>query len=74
VVRALRDGGSAVVHTGSIESLRREKDDAQEVREGFDCGIMLATFSDLREGDVIEAFRTIARILGRNLDHMLFSM
>ena len=53
-VRALRDG--AVVHTGSIESLRREKDDAREVREGFDCGIVLANFSDLREGDVIEAF------------------
>lgn len=53
-VRALRDG--AVVYTGSIESLRREKDDAREVREGFDCGIVLANFRDLREGDVIEAF------------------
>ncbi len=53
-VRVLRDG--AVVHTGGIESLRREKDDAREVREGFECGIVLANFRDLREGDVIEAF------------------
>ncbi|MAE47294.1 MAG: translation initiation factor IF-2 [Planctomycetes bacterium] len=53
-IRVLRDG--TVVHTGSIESLRREKDDAREVREGFECGIVLANFRDLREGDVIEAF------------------
>ncbi len=53
-IRVLRDG--AVVHTGSIESLRREKDDAREVREGFECGIVLANYGDLREGDVIEAF------------------
>ena len=53
-VRLLRDG--AVVFTGAIGSLRREKEDAREVREGFECGIVLDGFRDLKEGDVIEAF------------------
>ena len=50
----LRDG--AVVFTGAIGSLRREKEDVREVREGFECGIVLDGFRDLKEGDVIEAF------------------
>lgn len=53
-VRLLRDG--AVVFTGGIGSLRREKEDVREVREGFECGIVLDGFRDLKEGDVIEAF------------------
>ena len=53
-VRLLRDG--AVVFTGAIGSLRREKEDVREVREGFECGIVLDGFRDLKEGDVIEAF------------------
>jgi translation initiation factor IF-2 len=40
-----------------IESLRREKDDAREVREGFECGIKLGGFNDLKEGDVLEAYK-----------------
>jgi translation initiation factor IF-2 len=55
-VRVIRD--SAVVFTGEVESLRRFKDDVREVAEGFECGIQLAKFQDLKEGDVIEAFTT----------------
>jgi translation initiation factor IF-2 len=54
-VRLMRD--SQVVHTGAIGSLRRESDDAKEVREGFECGIVLKDYNDIREGDVIEAYR-----------------
>ena len=54
-VRLLRD--NTVVYTGKISSLRRFKDDAQEVREGFECGIGLERFNDVKKGDVIEAFR-----------------
>ncbi|WP_204913035.1 translation initiation factor IF-2 [Microlunatus spumicola] len=59
--RLLREG--VVVAETSIGSLRREKDDATEVREGFECGITLSNYSDIRTGDVIETFemREIAR-------------
>jgi translation initiation factor IF-2 len=40
-----------------LDSLRREKDDAKEVREGFECGMKLAGFNDVKEGDVLEAFK-----------------
>jgi translation initiation factor IF-2 len=53
-VRVIRD--AAVVFDGEIESLRRFKDDVREVAEGFECGIQVARFQDLKEGDVIEAF------------------
>ncbi len=52
--RVLRD--SAVVFDGEVESLRRFKDDVREVAEGFECGIQIAKFQDLKEGDVIEAY------------------
>jgi translation initiation factor IF-2 len=55
-VRVLRD--SAVVFDGVVESLRRVKDDVREVAEGFECGIQVARFQDLKEGDVIEAYAT----------------
>jgi translation initiation factor IF-2 len=55
--RLLRD--SKVVYTGAIGSLRREKDDVREVREGFECGITLKDYDDVREGDVIEAFKVV---------------
>jgi translation initiation factor IF-2 len=55
--RILRDG--TVVHTGSIGSLRREADDAKEVREGFECGIVLKNYRDIREGDIVETFKTV---------------
>jgi translation initiation factor IF-2 len=53
-VRFLRDG--VVIWKGSITSLRRFKDDAREVQSGFECGIGLSDFQDLKEGDVIETF------------------
>jgi translation initiation factor IF-2 len=54
-VRVLRD--SAVVADNlDLASLKREKDDASEVREGFECGLVLRNFQDIREGDIIEAF------------------
>jgi translation initiation factor IF-2 len=54
--RVLRD--NVVVHTGKIGSLRRFKDDVSEVKLGMECGITLANFSDLKQGDIIEAFVT----------------
>ena len=60
-VRFLRDG--TVIWKGEITSLRRFKEDAREVREGFECGIGLSDFQDLKPGDIIETFdeREIAR-------------
>jgi len=55
--RLLRD--HVVVYEGQVSSLRRFKDDASEVRQGFDCGIGLDRFQDIKVGDVIEAFRMI---------------
>jgi translation initiation factor IF-2 len=54
--RVLRD--DIVVHTGKIGSLRRFKDDVSEVKIGMECGITLANFSDLKQGDIIEAYAT----------------
>jgi translation initiation factor IF-2 len=54
-VRLLRD--NVVVFTGRILSLRRFKDDASEVKQGYECGIGLANFNDIKIGDVIEAFK-----------------
>jgi translation initiation factor IF-2 len=53
-VRFLRDG--VIIWKGSITSLRRFKDDVREVREGFECGIGLSDFQDLKQGDLIETF------------------
>jgi translation initiation factor IF-2 len=54
-VRLLRD--NIVVYTGKVASLKRFKDDATEVKSGYECGIGLANFNDIKVGDVIEAFR-----------------
>jgi len=53
-VRIIRDG--AVIHTTTIAQLRRFKDDVREVAEGFECGILLEGFNDVKEGDVLEMF------------------
>ncbi|GDY02445.1 hypothetical protein LBMAG49_17740 [Planctomycetota bacterium] len=45
---------SAVIYTGKVASLRREKDEAREVRAGFECGMTLQDYQDLRVGDIIE--------------------
>lgn len=54
-VRVLRDG-AVVADNLDLASLRREKDDASEVREGFECGLVLRNFQDIKIGDVVEAF------------------
>jgi translation initiation factor IF-2 len=54
--RLVRD--SAVIWTGKLASLRRFKDDAREVKEGFDCGVGLEGYNDVKEGDIIEFFET----------------
>jgi translation initiation factor IF-2 len=60
-VRFLRDG--TIIWKGAIQSLRRFKDDVREVREGFECGLSLTDFQDLKQGDLIETFelRELAR-------------
>jgi translation initiation factor IF-2 len=62
-LRVIRE--SRVVGDYALESLKREKDDAKEVREGLECGIKLAGFNDLKEGDVLEGYRIeeVARTL-----------
>jgi translation initiation factor IF-2 len=54
--RVIRD--SVLVYEGTIGSLRRFKDDVREVREGFECGIGIENFNDIKVGDVIESYRT----------------
>lgn len=53
-VRLLRD--NVVIHEGVIDSLKRFKDDAKEVATGYECGIGIANYNDVKDGDVIEAF------------------
>ncbi len=55
-IRLLRD--NVVIHTGRVESLKRFKNDASEVKSGFECGVSIANFNDIKPGDVIEAFAT----------------
>jgi translation initiation factor IF-2 len=55
-VRLVRDG--TVVYDGEIASLRRFNEDVREVASGFDCGIVLRDFADIKEGDVLEAYAT----------------
>jgi translation initiation factor IF-2 len=53
-MRVIRGGEQ--IHEGAISSLKHEKDDVREVREGFECGINLKDFDDIQEGDILEAF------------------
>jgi translation initiation factor IF-2 len=61
--RLLRD--NIVIYTGDVESVRRLKDDVKEVKEGFECGIKLRNYNDIKEGDQLEFFeiKEIARTL-----------
>jgi len=54
-VRVLRD--NVVIYTGRISSLRRFKEDANEVRQGFECGVGVSNFSDVKVGDILECFK-----------------
>ena len=53
--RLLRDG-NVVADNLDLASLRREKDDASEVREGFECGLVLRGYNDIKQGDIVESF------------------
>jgi translation initiation factor IF-2 len=61
--RLLRD--NVVIYTGELESLKRMKDDVREVKEGFECGIKLKNYNDIKEGDQLEFFeiKEVARTL-----------
>ena len=56
-IRILRDG--VVIHTGKISSLKRFKDDMREVLKGYECGVGIDNFNDVKEGDVFEAFENV---------------
>ncbi len=56
-IRLLRDG--EMLHEGRLASLRRDKDDAKEIREGFECGIVIQGFKDIQVGDIIESIKVI---------------
>ena len=55
-VRVVRDG--TVIYDTTIASLRRFNEDVKEVSAGFECGILLTNFQDLREGDILETYET----------------
>ncbi|MBT8256799.1 MAG: translation initiation factor IF-2, partial [Bacteroidia bacterium] len=57
-IRLIRDG--VVVYTGELESLKRFKDDVKEVAKGYDCGMQIKNYNDLKELDIIEAFQEVA--------------
>ncbi len=56
-VRILRDG--VIIHEGSIASLKRFKEDVTEVKEGYECGVGIEGFNDIKEGDVIEVYEIV---------------
>ncbi|WP_247236321.1 translation initiation factor IF-2 [Telluribacter sp. SYSU D00476] len=62
-IRIIREG--IVIHTGEIDSLKRYKDDVNEVRSGYECGLNIKNFNDIEEGDIIESFelREVKRTL-----------
>jgi translation initiation factor IF-2 len=53
----VRDG--TVIYEGNIASLKRFRDDVRSVREGFECGIGIENFNDVKEGDVLESFEVV---------------
>jgi len=57
-VRLIREG--VVVYTGELSSLKRFKDDVREVSKGYECGLQIKNYNDIREGDIIEAFKEVS--------------
>ena len=57
-IRLIREG--VVVYTGELDSLKRFKDDVKEVSKGYDCGMQVKNYNDIKEGDIIEAFQEVA--------------
>lgn len=58
-VRLIREG--TVIYEGKLESLKRFKDDAKEVKEGFECGCRIANYNDIKDGDVIESYKVLEK-------------
>ena len=56
-VRLIRDG--VVIYSGELSSLKRFKDDVKEVAKGYDCGMQIKNYNDLKEGDIIEGFQQV---------------
>ena len=56
-VRVIRDG--IVIYTGSLGSLKRFKDDVKEVNSGYDCGLNIDGYNDIKVGDVVEAYQIV---------------
>ena len=56
-VRLIRDG--IVIYTGELGSLKRFKDDVKEVASGYDCGLNIANYNDVKEGDIVEAYEEV---------------
>ena len=56
-IRLIRDG--IVVYTGQLASLKRMKDDVKEVGNGFECGLNLANYNDIKVGDIVESYEEI---------------
>ncbi|MGX1928738.1 translation initiation factor IF-2 [Flagellimonas sp. 2504JD4-2] len=57
-IRLIRDG--VVIFTGELTSLKRFKDDVKEVAKGYDCGLQIKNYNDIKEGDIVEAFQEVA--------------
>lgn len=57
-IRLIRDG--VVIYTGELASLKRFKDDVKEVSKGYDCGLQIRNYNDIRESDIVEAFQEVA--------------
>jgi translation initiation factor IF-2 len=56
-IRLIREG--VVVFTGEFTSLKRFKDDVKEVCKGYDCGLQIKNYNDIKEGDIVEAFQEV---------------
>lgn len=57
-IRLIRDG--VVIYTGNLSSLKRFKDDVKEVAKGYDCGLQIKNYNDIKEGDIVEGFMEVA--------------
>jgi translation initiation factor IF-2 len=55
----LRSG--VIVYEGALASLKRFKDDVKEVKQGYECGLSIANFNDLKEGDIIEGYTMVEK-------------
>ena len=56
-IRILRD--NVVIHTGTINSLKRFKEEVKEVKTGYECGVMIENYSDIKVNDIIETFEVV---------------